>query len=366
MVKFNDLQKVNAQHADKLVSVASMVINSGWYLLGEQTRKFEQQLASYCGCNHAIAVANGLDALRLILRGYIEMDIMREGDEVIVPSNTYIATILAITDNRLVPVLIEPDIHTYNLDPRLIEEKISPKTRAIMLVHLYGRVCWDPRFVDIAQRHKLKLIEDNAQAIGAKWKDRRTGCLGDAAGFSFYPGKNLGALGDGGAVTTDDPELARIVRAVANYGSEKKYENKYKGLNSRMDEIQAAFLCVKLGYIDAENQRRRTIASLYLEGIRNTRVTLPESPPVEEHVWHLFTVRCESRDSFQEHLSARGIQTLVHYPIPPHLQQCYKSWNSLSFPISERIHREIISIPMSSVLSDEEVSAVIVAINEYE
>lgn len=366
MIKFLDLQKVNATYAAELKAAAGKVIDSGWYLQGEQNVQLEKNLKELTGAPNAIAVGNGLDALRLILRAYIEMGVMQEGDEVIVPANTYIATILAITDNRLTPVLIEPSIDTYNIDIDKIEEAITSRTRAIMIVHLYGRVVWSEKLQEMAQKYNLKIIEDNAQAIGAMWKDIRSGNLGDAAGFSFYPGKNLGALGDSGAVTTKDPEVARIVRAVANYGSEKKYVNTYMGLNSRMDEIQAAFLNVKIKHVLQENACRREIANYYCSHIKNSKVILPEQPvdPME-HVYHIFAVRTADRDALQSYLAENGIQTLIHYPLPPHKQICYKDWNNRSYPITEKIHREVLSLPMSAVLTEDEVKTVVEIINKF-
>ena len=305
---------------------------------------------------HAIGVANGLDALRLILKAYIELGVMKEGDEVIVPANTYIATILAITDNRLKPILVEPDINTYNLDISLIEKHITPRTKAIMVVHLYGQVCWSKKLEAIAKRHNLKIIEDNAQAIGAEWNRIKTGSLGDAAGFSFYPGKNLGALGDSGAVTTNDDELAIVIRALANYGSTKKYINDYQGLNSRLDEIQAAFLDIKLKYIDQENNVRKAIAYEYVSLIQNPDLFLPVLSPEgvqkigNSHVYHLFVVRSKKRDKLQEYLSDNGVQTLIHYPIPPHFQKAYPSMKYLQLPITEKIHNEVISLDRKSVV----------------
>lgn len=371
MIKFLDLQKINAQHAEELKRAAAEVIDSGWYLLGERVKQFEQNLAAFIGVKHTIGAANGLDALRLILKAYIEMGAMAEGDEVIVPANTYIASILAITDNRLKPVLVEPDINTYNLDISLIESNITPRTRAIMVVHLYGRACWSRELEDIAKRHKLKIIEDNAQAIGAIWEGKRTGSLGDAAGFSFYPGKNLGALGDGGAVATNDDKLAEVVRAIANYGNSKKYVNEYKGLNSRLDEIQAAFLDVKLKYLDAENQRRRQIAAYYCENIKNTQIILPnnsfngELSTFSSHVWHLFVIRTQNRDKLQAYLSENGIQTLIHYPIPPHKQAAYREWSGLTLPLTEIIHEQVLSLPISPVFSDGEVGFVVDTVNKF-
>lgn len=366
MIKFLDLQKVNATYAAELKAAAGKVIDSGWYLQGEQNVQLEKNLKELTGAPNAIAVGNGLDALRLILRAYIEMGVMQEGDEVIVPANTYIATILAITDNCLTPVLVEPSIDTYNIDIDKIEEAITSRTRAIMIVHLYGRVVWSEKLQEMAQKYNLKIIEDNAQAIGAMWRDIRSGNLGDAAGFSFYPGKNLGALGDSGAVTTKDPEVARIVRAVANYGSEKKYVNTYMGLNSRMDEIQAAFLNVKIKHVLQENACRREIANYYCSHIKNSKVILPEQPvdPME-HVYHIFAVRTADRDALQTYLTENGIQTLIHYPLPPHKQICYKDWNNRSYPITEKIHREVLSLPMSAVLTEDEVKTVVEIINKF-
>ena len=366
MIKFLDLQKVNATYATELKAAAGKVIDLGWYLQGEQNVQLEKNLKELTGAPNAIAVGNGLDALRLILRAYIEMGVMQEGDEVIVPANTYIATILAITDNRLTPVLVEPSIDTYNIDIDKIEEAITSRTRAIMIVHLYGRVVWSEKLQEMAQKYNLKIIEDNAQAIGAMWKDIHSGNLGDAAGFSFYPGKNLGALGDSGAVTTKDPEVARIVRAVANYGSEKKYVNTYMGLNSRMDEIQAAFLNVKIKHVLQENACRREIANYYCSHIKNSKVILPEQPvdPME-HVYHIFAVRTADRDALQSYLAENGIQTLIHYPLPPHKQICYKDWNNRSYPITEKIHREVLSLPMSAVMTEDEVKTVVEIINKF-
>ena len=337
MIKFLDLQKINTQYASELKEATARVIDSGWYLLGNEVKNFETHLAEYVGVKHAIGVANGLDALRLILKAYIEIGVMSEGDEVIVPANTYIASILAISDNRLKPVLVEPDINTYNLDISLIEKNITPSTKAIMVVHLYGQVCWSKELEAIAKKYNLKIIEDNAQAIGADYppqsdsltlsetitKPRKTGGLGDAAGFSFYPGKNLGALGDAGAVTTNDDTLAEVVRALGNYGSKQKYVNEYKGLNSRLDELQAAILDVKLKYLDAENQCRREIAQYFCKNIKNEKLVLPInhlSLTINHysHVWHLYVIRTTHRDELQQYLTDNGVQTLIHYPIPPH------------------------------------------------
>lgn len=366
MIKFLDLQKINLAHQQEIEERILKTFRSGWYLLGNEVQQFEQNLAQYIGSPNAVGVANGLDALRLILRAYIERGIMAKGDEVIVPANTYIASVLAISDNGLVPVLVEPDLHTYNIDIAKIEEKITDKTKAIMLVHLYGRIVFSDELRTLADQYGLKIIEDNAQAIGAVWNGTKSGNLGDAAGFSFYPGKNLGALGDAGAVTTKDDELAKTIRALANYGSNQKYVNIYQGLNSRLDEIQAAALDVKLKYIDAENSRRREIAKRYLAEIKNPKITLPENPADEaEHVWHLFVVRTPQRDQLQKYLTKNGVQTLIHYPVPPHKQKAYTELNKLSYPIIEKIHGEVLSLPISPVMEEEEVATVITVINKF-
>ena len=366
MIKFLDLQKINLLYQQEIEERLINVFRSGWYLMGEEVKNFENNLAEYIGVKHAIGVANGLDALRLIFRAYIEMDIMSPGDEVIVPANTYIATIRALSDNGLVPILVEPDIQTYNIDISKIEEKITNKTKAILLVHLYGRVVFSEELLRLAEQYNLKLVEDNAQAIGAKWKNIKSGNLGDAAGFSFYPGKNLGALGDGGAVTTNDNDLADVIRAIANYGSRQKYINLYKGLNSRLDEIQAAVLDVKLPFVDQENTIRRKIALRYTAEIKNPELTLPAIPEeMDEHVWHVYVIRFMDRNKLQTYLIENGIQTLIHYPIPPHKQSAYKEMNDLSLPISEKIHNEILSLPISQVMTEEEVNYVIKILNNF-
>jgi len=365
MIKFLDLQKINSQYSADLIRAATEVINCGWYLLGERTNIFEHELAAFTNVKHAVAVANGLDALRLILRAYIEMGTLKKDDEVIVPANTFIASILAITDNGLKPVLVEPDINTYNIDISMIEGHISKKTKVIMVVHLYGRACWNDELVKLAEKYNLKIIEDNAQATGAKFHGKPTGSLGDAAAFSFYPGKNLGSLGDSGAITTSDPELAIIVRALGNYGSEKKYLNKYSGLNSRMDEIQAAFLSVKLKYLIHENDFRRKIAKYFVKNIKNSNIILPDCPDDDSHVWHLFVIRTKYRDDLHNYLMEQGIQTIIHYPIPPHKQECYKEFNNLSLPITELIHSQVLSLPMSPVLAKEEVEKIVFSINSW-
>ncbi|MEI3790025.1 MULTISPECIES: DegT/DnrJ/EryC1/StrS family aminotransferase [unclassified Chryseobacterium] len=366
MIKFLDLQKINLQYQNEIEAKLLEVFRSGWYLMGGELSNFEKNLSHYIGSKHAIGVANGLDALRLILRGYIEMGVMQKGDEIIVPANTYIASILAISDNGLVPVLVEPTLDNYNIDIDKIEDKITSKTKGILIVHLYGKVVFSEKLNDIAKKYQLKIIEDNAQAIGAKWKNISTGNLGDAAGFSFYPGKNLGALGDAGGITTNDETLAKIIRALANYGSNQKYVNVYQGLNSRLDEIQAAVLDVKLNYIDAENNRRKEIGARYITEIKNPKIFLPENPAdTAEHVWHIFIIRTEDREKLQNYLVENGVQTLIHYPIPPHKQEAYKEWNDLSFPITERIHNEVLSLPISPVMSEKEVSDVISIINRF-
>ncbi|MGG7470458.1 DegT/DnrJ/EryC1/StrS family aminotransferase [Chryseobacterium arthrosphaerae] len=366
MIKFLDLQKVNLQYQNEIETKLLEVFRSGWYLMGSQLSNFEKNLSDYIGVKHTIGVANGLDALRLILRAYIELGVMNIGDEIIVPSNTYIASILAISDNGLVPVLVEPEINTYNIDISKIEEKVTSKTKGILIVHLQGRVVFSDSLKEIAQKHNLKIIEDNAQAIGAEWNGTKSGNLGDAAGFSFYPGKNLGALGDAGAVTTNDDDLMKTIRALANYGSNQKYVNIYKGLNSRLDEIQAAVLDIKLKYIDKENEIRREISKRFINEIKNPAVILPEYPADEnEHVWHVFVIRSKRRDELQSYLTENGVQTLIHYPIPPHKQEAYKDWNDLSFPISEKIHAEVLSLPISPVMDEEEINKIIEIINKF-
>ena len=374
MIKFLDLKAINDSFEPELSGAAKRVLDSGWYLQGNEVEAFENEYASFIGVKHCISVANGLDALRLIFKAYIEMGIMKEGDEVIVPANTFIATILAISDNRLSPVLTEPELSTFNIDPACIEEKITGKTKAIILVHLYGRNAMDPEIDRIARKYNLKLIEDNAQAVGAFYNGKRTGSLGDISGHSFYPGKNLGCLGDGGAVTTNDDKFASIIRALANYGSSSKYVCTYKGLNSRLDEIQAAFLRVKLKRIDEDNRRRTKIAEYYCNNIFNPEINLPVekhffSQFIDEdaklsHVWHLFVVRHSKRDQLQEYLRKNGIQTLIHYPIPPHKQLAYKEWNEISLPVTEKVHNEVLSLPISPVMSNEEVNEVVQVINK--
>jgi len=365
MIEFLDLKKVNAQYREELQEAFTRVLDSGWYIMGTELKQFEKDFATYCNTKHAVGVANGLDALILIIRAYKELGFMNDGDEIIVPSNTYIASILAISLNNLVPVLVEPNIDTYNLDPLNIESKITSKTKAILPVHLYGQLC-DMKSINlIAKKHNLKVIEDCAQAHGAIIEDIKAGNWGDAAGFSFYPGKNLGALGDGGAITTNDDELAECLRALLNYGSHFKYQNLYKGVNSRLDELQAALLKVKLNKLDLETIRKRDTANRYLTEISNQKIVLPKVTDDFAHVWHLFVIRTANRDDLQKFLTNNGVQTVIHYPIPPHKQEAYKEFNSLSFPISEQIHKEVLSLPLNAVLEKEEVDNIIKLLNEY-
>lgn len=366
MVTFLDLKKINDSFEPELSEAVKRVISSGWYLLGEENKAFEQEFSSYIGTSQCIGVGNGLDALRLIFKAYIEIGIMKEGDEVIVPANTYIASILAITDNRLKPVFVEPDLNTYNIDPFKIEERITERTKGIMIVHLYGQNAMQPEMLLLANKYNLKIIEDNAQATGCLYGNKRTGSLGHAAGNSFYPGKNLGAMGDGGAVTTNDEKLASVIRALANYGSNKKYVNEYQGVNSRLDEIQASVLRVKLKRLDKDNIRRKEIAQYYLERIFHSEIVLPNIKDDDDsHVWHLFVIRHNRRDQLQEYLTQNNIQTLIHYPIPPHKQLAYKAWNELRLPLTERVHKEVLSLPMSPLLAYKHVDRVIKLINNF-
>jgi len=365
MIKFLDLQKITQKYSVEIHEAVAGVIDSGWYLTGTENQKFEANYANFIGAKHCIGVANGLDALRLILRAYIEMGQMHTGDEIIVPANTFIASILAITDNGLVPVFVEPDINTYQIDDRKIEEAITRKTKGIMIVHLYGQCSYTDTIGNICKKHTLKLIEDNAQAHGCKFNGTTTGSLGDAAGHSFYPGKNLGAFGDAGAVTTNDEHLAEVVRTLANYGSCHKYIFDYQGLNSRMDEIQAAILDVKLRHLNADNKRRKEIARYYIENITNPAIITPKVKDWDANVFHIFPIRCKQRDELQKYLAEKGVQTIIHYPVPPHKQACYKEWNNLLFPITEQIHREELSLPISQVLTDEEVEIVVKHINSF-
>ena len=391
MIKFLDLKAINDSFEPNLSLAIKRVLDSGWYLQGNEVNAFEKEFNEYIGTKHCIGVANGLDALRLILKAYVVLGYMQEGDEIIVPANTFIASILAITDNRLVPVLVEPNITTYNIDSSRIEEKITERTKGIMLVHLYGQNAMHFEIQRLIDKYGLKLIEDNAQAVGAVYNSqatnyqlpsihnqqpstKNTGSIGHAAGHSFYPGKNLGCLGDGGAVTTNDDELASVIRALANYGSNKKYVCDFKGLNSRLDEIQAAILRVKLKRLDIDNQRRQEIAKYYCENITNQDIALPCDPNYFEietlnsklpNVWHLFVIRHQQRDKLQKYLAENNVQTLIHYPIPPHRQLAYREWNNLSFPVTEKISKEVLSLPISSVMTDVEVEKLIQCISIF-
>lgn len=361
MINFLDLHKINEQYRIEIDEAIKRVLDSGWYLLGKENEKFCKEFAQFCGIKHCIGVANGLDALTLIIKAYG----FGAGDEIIVPANTYIASILAISANGVTPVLVEPDINTYNINPDKIEEKITKNTKAIMVVHLYGQAVEMEKIWAVAKKYNLKVIEDSAQAHGALYKGERTGSLGDASGFSFYPGKNLGCLGDGGAVTTNDDELAQKITALRNYGSHVKYQNLYKGINSRLDEIQAAVLNIKLKYLDKDNQKRREISKYYRENIKNPAIILPQVKDEQSHVWHIFAVRTQNRDKLQQYLKDNEIQTLIHYPIAPHKQQAYSEWNNLHLPLTEQIHREILSLPISPVMSKEEVEKIVEVLNSY-
>jgi dTDP-4-amino-4,6-dideoxygalactose transaminase len=370
MTKFLDLLAINKNQREELKIAFERVLDSGWYIMGEEVKTFETAFALYCEVSNCVGVANGLDALILILEGYKEMGVMKNGDEVLVPANTYIASILAISKAGLVPILVEPDINTYLIDPTHIEEKITEKTKAILPVHLYGQLCDMDPINAIAKKHELKVIEDSAQSQGAIYNGKKSGNLGDASGFSFYPGKNLGALGDAGAVTTNDDSLTGVIKALHNYGSHVKYENIYQGINSRLDELQAAFLSVKLKVLDADNQRRRKIAQYYIDNIVNDNIVLPfkNGSAVDSllsHVWHVFAVRTENRKHFQDYLLKNEIQTVIHYPIPPNKQPAYREWNQLSLPITEQIHREIISLPISPVMSEADYKKVTEVVNTY-
>lgn len=365
MIKFLDLQKVTQKYAEEIHEAVNRVVDSGWYLQGKENEKFEADYSAYIGTKYTVGCGNGLDALIWIFRAYVEMGVMKPGDEVIVPANTYIASILAITENGLKPVLVEPSIETYQIDDSKIEAAITERTRGILIVHLYGQCAYTDKIGELCKKYNLKLMEDNAQAHGCKFKGRRTGSLGDAAGHSFYPGKNLGAFGDAGAVTTNDEELAKIVRAVANYGSQRKYVFKYKGRNSRLDEMQAAILDVKLKYLDNDNAIRKQVAKYYIDNITNPAIVTPIVKDWDAHVFHIFTIRCKRRDELQKYLADNGVQTIIHYPIPPHKQECYKEWNNLSFPITEQIHNEELSLPMSPVMTEEEAKKVVVLLNAF-
>ncbi len=381
-IPFLSLKDVTALHGAEINEAVNRVVNGGWYLQGQENERFEENFARYIGTKYCIGCANGLDALIWIFRAYIELGVMQPGDEVIVPANTYIATILAITENGLKPILVEPKLNTLEIDDDRIEEVITPRTKAICIVHLYGRNAYTEKIGSLCKKYNLKLIEDNAQAHGCQvpidstQKDdsslftlhssfKRTGSLGDAAGHSFYPGKNLGALGDGGAVTTNDEELAKVIRALANYGSQKKYVFKYTGRNSRLDEIQAAVLDVKLKYLDLDNQHRKDMAKLYINGINNPLITLPDTLPEEQNVFHLFPILCERRDELQEYLKEKGIGTVIHYPIPPHKQECYKEWNYLCYPITEQIARQELSLPIGPTITSTEIIQITTIVNDF-
>lgn len=370
MIPFLELKAINVQYRDKLIAACTQVIDSGWYICGKELEDFERNFANYCGTEYAIGVANGLDALILTLRAWKELGKLNEGDEVIVPSNTYIASILAISQNHLKPVLVEPDIQTFNIDVKKIEAAITIKTKAILPVHLYGQLAAMPEIMAIAKKHNLLVLEDSAQAHGAEIEGKKAGNWGDASGFSFYPGKNLGALGDAGAITTNDAELAHMLKAIRNYGSHEKYKNLVMGVNSRLDEIQAAILNVKLPFLDQENQHRRQIADLYLKEIQNPAIVLPlksiNTATDMQHVWHLFVIQTRYREKLQKYLAEHGVQTLIHYPIPPHKQQAYKTWNNLNLPISEQIHAQVLSLPIGPTLSMHEAKQVVQLCNGFQ
>jgi len=366
MIKFLDLHVVNQPYHDAFLQKTISVLNKGWYILGDEVKAFESQFAAYCGTKYCIGVGNGLDALVLIFKAYIELGKLQKGDEVIVPANTYIASILAILQADLVPVLVEPDENTFNIDPELVASKIGSKTKAILAVHLYGKLCDMDAIHAIADKHQLLVVEDAAQAHGAMdIHGKKAGNLSAAAGFSFYPGKNLGALGDGGAVTTNDPELADVVFSLRNYGSEQKYYNDFIGCNSRLDEIQAAFLNVKLPNLDAENEQRKIVANAYLTQIKNPKIILPKYSGQMDHNFHLFVIRTDNRENLQSYLLENGIQSQIHYPVAPHKQKALAAWNDWSFPITEKIHKEVLSIPISPVLTMADTNRVIQILNQY-
>jgi dTDP-4-amino-4,6-dideoxygalactose transaminase len=363
MIKYLDLKAINDLHDAELRAAVHSVLDSGWYLKGEATRQFEAHYAGYIGTRFCVGCGNGLDALRLIMQAYIELGVMQQGDEVIVPANTYIASILAITQCGLTPVLVEPDINTLQIDDTKIEAAITPRTKALMIVHLYGCCAYTQKMADICKKHGLKLIEDNAQAHGCIFEGQKTGSLGDAAAHSFYPGKNLGALGDAGAITTNDEQLASLVRSLGNYGSSEKYVHDYQGCNSRIDELQAAMLDVKLKYLDAENLRRKEIASIYINKVKNPLIHIP--PSERDCVWHIFPVLCEQRDALKQYLLEHGVETQIHYPIPPHHQKCYREWSHLSLPLTERIHQQELSIPSHQALTNEDANHIADLLNAF-
>lgn len=366
MINFLDIKAINGQYKEELKEAFNRVLDSGWFICGNEVSSFEKEFAAFCGTTHAIGVANGLDALTLTLRAWKELGKIQEGDEVIVPANTYIASVLAITENKLKPVFVEPKLSSYNLDPALIEKAITPKTKVILPVHLYGQLAEMDKISEIASKHNLLVLEDSAQAHEATLKGKKAGNWGHASGFSFYPGKNLGALGDAGAITTNDTDLYNTVIALRNYGSHEKYKNLFKGVNSRLDEVQAAFLRVKLKYLSKENSRRREIAKAYLSKVTNPHIHLPEVlQGSESHVWHLFVVRTEQRAKLQAHLKEKGIMTMIHYPIPPHKQGAYSEFSSISLPLTEKIHEEVLSLPIDPTMSDNDVNSVIEGLNSY-
>lgn len=369
MIPFLDLKNINTQYRQELIDACTRVIDSGWYITGNELENFENKFANFCGTKYAIGVANGLDALILTLRAWKLMGKLKDGDEVIVPANTYIASILAITENNLTPILVEPDINTYNICPNNIKKAITPNTKAILAVHLYGQLADMLAIMQIANKHQLLVLEDSAQAHGASLNGKKAGAWGNASGFSFYPGKNLGALGDAGAITTNDDELATTLKALRNYGSHKKYENLYQGVNSRLDEMQSAMLSVKLNYLKEEASHRRKIANYYLNNIKNPNIILPlnniNAEDYSAHAWHLFVIRSKYRDELQKHLSDNGVQTLIHYPIPPHKQLCYQEWNDLSLPITEQIHQEVLSLPISPVMQMSDTKKVVEMCNDF-
>lgn len=365
MIPFLSLKQITDKYSSEIHEAVLRVIDSGWYLQGKENEIFEANYSKYIGSKYTIGCANGLDALILIFRAYKELGYMKDGDEVIVPANTYIATIIAMTENNLIPILIEPSIDTYQINENLIEERITARTKAICIVHLYGRCAYTKKIGDLCEKYNLKLIEDNAQAQGCIYNGVKTGNLGDAAGHSFYPGKNIGALGDAGAVTTNDEELAKTIRALANYGSTKKYVFKYVGRNSRLDELQAAVLAVKLRHLDEDTELRRKIARYYLENIKNPKIILPKVIDWNQCVFHIFTIRCAERDRLQAYLTENGVGTMIHYPIPPHRQECYKAWNNMRLPVTEEIHYTELSLPMSPCLTAEEVMTVVGVINKF-
>lgn len=362
MIPFLNLQKVNAKYSEELHNAASRVLDSGWYLQGKEVENFEKEYAEYIGTSYCVTCGNGLDALTLMLRAYIEMGVLKEGDEIIVPANTFIATILSITENGLVPVFVDANPDTLQIDDTLIEQSITPRTRAILLVHLYGICAFSERVGELCTRNNLLLLEDNAQAHGCFYGEKRTGSLGSAAAHSFYPGKNLGALGDAGAVTTNDERLAKTIHSLANYGFSKRYFAELQGRNSRMDEIQAALLRVKLNHLDEDNEHRQLIARYYQEHISNPLISVPKV----ESVFHIFTIFCKYRGELQRYLLENGVQTLIHYPVPPHLQECYPEFNHLKMPVTERLSNEELSLPMSPVLTFDDAEIVVNLLNSFD